>query len=83
MVEVKTKVVIVEDHKLFREGLKSLLFDKEGLEVVGEAGDGIEAIRTVKRCRPDLILLDLSMPKMNGISVMKEIKGQFPEIRIS
>jgi len=82
MVEVKTKVVIVEDHKLFREGLKSLLFDKEGLEVVGEAGDGIEAIRTVKRCRPDLILLDLSMPKMNGISVMKEIKGQFPEIKI-
>jgi len=82
MVEVKTKVVIVEDHKLFREGLKSLLSDKEGLEVVGEAGDGIEAIRTVKRCRPDLILLDLSMPKMNGISVMKEIKGQFPEIKI-
>ena len=77
-----TRVVIVEDHKLFREGLKSLLFDKEGLEVVGEAGDGIEAIRTVKRCRPDLILLDLSMPKMNGISVMKEIKGQFPEIKI-
>ena len=82
MVESKTKIVIVEDHKLFREGLKSLLSDKADLEVIGEAGDGLEAIRTVKKCRPDLLLLDLSMPKMNGISVMKEIKTQFPEIKI-
>ena len=82
MVEGKTKIVIVEDHKLFREGLKSLLSDKADLEVIGEAGDGLEAIRTVKKCRPDLLLLDLSMPKMNGISVMKEIKNQFPEMKI-
>jgi DNA-binding NarL/FixJ family response regulator len=82
MVEGKIKVVIVEDHKLFREGLKSLLSDRADLEVVGEAGDGLEAIRTAKKCRPDLMLLDLSMPKMNGISVMKEIKSQYPDTRI-
>jgi DNA-binding NarL/FixJ family response regulator len=82
MVEGKIKVVIVEDHKLFREGLKSLLSDKADLEVVGEAGDGLEAIRIVKKCRPELMLLDLSMPKMNGISVMKEIKNQFPDTKI-
>jgi DNA-binding NarL/FixJ family response regulator len=82
MGEEKTKVVIVEDHRLFREGLKSLLADKTDYEVVGEAGDGLEAIRCIKRRRPNLLLLDLSMPKMNGISVMREIKGQFPEIKI-
>ena len=82
MAKRKTKVVIVEDHKLFREGLKSMLADKTGMEVVGEAGDGLEAIRIVKKIRPDIMLLDLSMPKMNGISVMKEIKSQFPEIKI-
>jgi len=82
MAKRKTKVVIVEDHKLFREGLKSMLADKTGLEVVGEAGDGLEAIRIVKKIRPDIMLLDLSMPKMNGISVMKEIKSQFPETKI-
>jgi DNA-binding NarL/FixJ family response regulator len=82
MGEGKIKVVIVEDHKLFREGLKSLLSDKADLEVIGEAGDGLEAIRIVKKCRPELMLLDLSMPKMNGISVMKEIKNQFPDTKI-
>jgi len=82
MVKTRTKVVIVEDHRLFREGLKSMLADKSGLEVVGEAGDGLEGLRTVRKCRPDLMLLDLSMPKMNGISVMKEIKSRFPEIKI-
>ena len=78
----KTAVVIVEDHRLFREGLKSLLADKTNFEIVGEAGDGLEALRCVRKRRPNLVLLDISMPKMNGISVMREIKSQFPEIKI-
>jgi len=78
----KKSVVIAEDHKLFREGLKALLAYKENLEVVAEAADGLEAISCVKRHTPDLLLLDLSMPRLNGISVVKDLRGQFPDLKI-
>jgi DNA-binding NarL/FixJ family response regulator len=78
----KTKVVIAEDHQLFREGLKAMLTNRDDLDLVGEAADGLEAIRAVQRLRPDLLLLDLSMPRLSGISVMKDVKRQFPEIII-
>jgi DNA-binding NarL/FixJ family response regulator len=76
------KVVIAEDHKLFRDGLKSMLSSRDDLHVVGEAQDGLEAIRCVKHNKPDLLLLDLSMPRLSGISVMKDIKSQFPKVKI-
>lgn len=79
---IKKKVVIAEDHQLFREGLKSMLSSRDDLEVVDEARDGLEAIRCVKRNQPDLLLLDLSMPRLSGISVMKDVKRQFPEVKI-
>ena len=78
----KKKVVIAEDHKLFREGLKSMLSARNDLKVVDEAQDGLEAIRCVKRNKPDLLLLDLSMPRLSGISVMRDIKSQIPEVKI-
>jgi DNA-binding NarL/FixJ family response regulator len=78
----RRKLVIAEDHKLFREGLKALLESKKEFEIAGEAEDGIEAIRCVRKSNPDLILLDLSMPRLGGISVIKEIKNQFPQIKI-
>ena len=78
----KKKVVIAEDHKLFREGLKSMLSARNDLKVVDEAQDGLEAIRCVKRNKPDLLLLDLSMPRLSGISVMRDIKNQFPGVKI-
>ena len=78
----KRKIVIAEDHKIFREGLKSLLRTIDDLEIVGEAADGLEAIRCVENYHPELLLLDLSMPKMNGISVIRDIKSRFPETKI-
>jgi DNA-binding NarL/FixJ family response regulator len=78
----KRKIVIAEDHKILREGLKSLLRTIDDLEIVGEAADGLEAIRCVENYHPELLLLDLSMPKMNGISVIRDIKSRFPETKI-
>jgi len=78
----KKKVVIAEDHKILREGLKALFRDNNILEVVAEASDGMEAIRCVEKHRPDLLLLDLSMPKMGGISVLKDVKSRFPETKV-
>lgn len=78
----KKTVFIAEDHQLFRDGLKAMLAAKETLEVVGEARDGLEAINSIKRKQPDLLLLDLSMPRLSGISVIKELRRQFPEMRI-
>lgn len=78
----RKKVVIAEDHKLFREGLKSMLSARDDIEVIDEAPDGIEAIASVKRQEPDLLLLDLSMPRLSGISVIREISSQFPNVKI-
>ena len=81
MVE-KKKIVIAEDQKILREGLKSLLSSSDDFEVVGEAEDGLNAVRCVEKFTPELLLLDLSMPKMSGISAIKEIKSQFTETKI-
>jgi DNA-binding NarL/FixJ family response regulator len=78
----KTRLVIVEDHKILRQGLCSLLSASADLEVVGQAGDGMNAIRTIKATEPDLVLLDINMPKMDGISVIREIKQYCPNTRI-
>ena len=78
----KGRIVIAEDHTILREGLRALLSSQESLEVVGEAGDGREAIRQVEELTPDLILMDLSMPKMNGVEAIREIKRRVPETRI-
>ena len=80
--EPKKQIFIVEDHRLFREGLKAMLSPSPEYEIIGEAEDGLEAIRLIKKQKPDLVLLDLSMPRMNGLSVLREIKGSMPEIKI-
>jgi DNA-binding NarL/FixJ family response regulator len=80
--EEKHRVFIVEDHQLFREGLKAMLESRGDIDIVGEAEDGLEAIRQIRNIEPELVLLDLSMPKMGGISVMKEVKRELPDTRI-
>jgi DNA-binding NarL/FixJ family response regulator len=78
----KKKIVIAEDHTILRQGLQALLKGNGNLEVVGEAEDGLEAVRCVEKKNPDLLLLDLNMPRMDGISVIKEVKRRHPETKI-
>ncbi len=78
----KTRIVIAEDHTILREGLKALISSNPEFEIVGEAKDGAEAIRSVNDIRPDLVLMDLSMPKMSGMSAIVEIKKRCPETKI-
>jgi DNA-binding NarL/FixJ family response regulator len=75
-------ILLAEDHRLLRECLIALLQTEKGFQIVGEAENGLEAIQCVEKNAPDLVLLDLSMPKMSGISVIKELKSRFPEVRI-
>jgi DNA-binding NarL/FixJ family response regulator len=79
---VKYRIVIAEDHTILREGLKSLISSSPEFEVVGEAEDGREAIRWAEKLKPNLILTDLSMPRMNGMDAIKEIRRKSPETKI-
>lgn len=80
--EIKKKIVLAEDHTILRAGLRALLSSQQNLEVIGEAADGREAVRIVDKLGPDLLLIDLSMPKLNGMEAIKEIKSQHPRIKI-
>lgn len=82
MLSEKVKILVVEDHALVRKGLLALLAAKPDLEVVGEAVDGIEAIHMAKSCSPDIILMDLEMPRKDGIYAIREIRQQQPQIKI-
>jgi DNA-binding NarL/FixJ family response regulator len=78
----KKKILLVDDHPLFRAGLKSLLVDNPSFQIIGEAGDGEEAIRLTKTLKPDLLLLDITLPDKSGIEITRELKERFPEILI-
>jgi len=81
-VNEKYKIVIAEDYTILREGLRALLSSRPEFEIVGEAEDGRMAVQCVERLKPGLVLMDLSMPRMNGMDAIREIKKRSPETKI-
>jgi len=80
--EKKHRIVIVDDHTILRDGLRALLSSRPDLEVVGEAVDGREGVRVAEDLQPDLLLLDLNMPKANGLEALKEIRRVSPGTKV-
>jgi DNA-binding NarL/FixJ family response regulator len=76
------KVLVVDDHTLFRRGIAAILTNQKNLEVVGEASDGLEAIQKAKEMTPDVILMDLNMPNCSGLEATQALQAQMPQINI-
>ena len=82
MMNEKRKILIVEDHTLLRVGLRALLSQDPEIEIAGESEDGREAVRAIGTINPDLVLMDLTMPRTNGIDAIRDIKRRYPGVRV-
>lgn len=76
------KIVLVDDHSLFRDGLKYVIGQSENMKVVAEASNGAEFLDIIQTAEPDIVLMDISMPKMNGIEATTKAMKQFPDLKI-
>jgi len=80
--EKKIKILLADDHSLFREGLRRILGQEKDIEIVGEARDGVEALRLANRLKPDVVLMDISLPGPNGIRITGKIKKRQGKIHV-
>jgi len=80
--EEKIKVLIVDDHQVVRQGLRTFLELQEDIVVVGEAGDGVVAVEMVHQYLPDVVLMDLVMPRLDGISATRQVKSSSPDVKV-
>ena len=78
----KLRVLLVEDHAIVRQGVKALLDEEPDIAIVGETGDGSEALLLAQKLRPDIVLMDLSLPGLSGIEATCQIRERFPDIRV-
>ena len=80
--EEKIKILIADDHRLVREGIKALLESQPDIEIVGEASDGHETIKRTKELQPDIVLMDITMPNLNGLEATRTIKRKYPNTKV-
>lgn len=76
------RVVVADDHVLFRQGMKKLIETMPGIEVIGEASDGLELLNLLGKLSPDMVLVDISMPNLRGIEAAREIKALYPHTKV-
>jgi two-component system, NarL family, nitrate/nitrite response regulator NarL len=76
------KIILVDDHPLFREGIASRLNMHEGIEVIAEAENGKQLLEKLERCTPDVVMMDISMPEINGMDALEIVKEKFPSVRV-
>ena len=76
------KVLIVDDHPVFRDGLRNVLNSAEGLVVIGEAQDGADALQAVQTLQPDVVIMDINIPVLNGMQATRQIKSSHPDIQV-
>ncbi|MCL4304211.1 MAG: response regulator transcription factor [Anaerolineae bacterium] len=76
------RILLVDDHILFRKGIASLISSRKEMKIVGEASDGIEAVRIARETMPDVILMDINMPNRNGLETVKIIKEEMPHVEV-
>jgi len=79
---MSARVLLVDDHAMFRQALRGMLEKEAGIEVVGELGDGAQVEEAVARLTPDLVVMDISMPTVNGIEATRHLMARFPQLRI-
>jgi two-component system, NarL family, response regulator NreC len=80
--EPHLRLMVVDDHKIVREGLVSLISEQHDIDVIGQAGNGREAVALASRLQPDVVIMDVSMPLMSGDEATRQIKKLLPEIRV-
>jgi DNA-binding NarL/FixJ family response regulator len=79
---VPYSIVLADDHILVRQGIKKIIQEDDGMRIVGEAGDGIELLEMLEKITPDLVILDISMPRLKGLAAAEKIKQLYPDVKV-